>query len=295
MGRFRRWGSVGTFLATLAGAAVTGPAAFAEQAHDWQLGMQPAATPIRVHIDWLYNEVTIIIVVITAIVLFLLVFCIFRFNARRNPVPSRRTHNSLLELTWTAVPVLILIAIAIPSFKLMYFEARVPPHPFLTLKVTGHQWYWSYDYSKKDVSFDSNILSAAVDKKDHLPRLLGVNNPLVLPVGKVIRVLVTSTDVIHDWFVPSFGVQEYAVPGRENEAWIKVLRPGTYFGECNQICGVNHSFMPIEVRAVAPADFTKWLAKAKKEFASNDASPPAIGPAIPAVKSHFRLADRTVR
>jgi cytochrome c oxidase subunit II len=293
MGRFGKWGSVG---ASIAAVIAMAPAAFAEQPYDWQMGMQPAATPVRQHIDALNDELLIIITLIVLFVLGLLLYVMIRFNARRNPVPSRTTHNALLELAWTAVPVLILLVIAIPSFKLIYYDGVVPKDPYLTLKVTGHQWYWTYDYpGRGNLTFDSNILSAAADKKDHLPRLLGVDNPVVLPVGKVIRVMVTSTDVIHSWFIPSFGIQEYAVPGRDNEAWIKVLRPGTYFGECNQICGINHPFMPIEVKAVSVTDFDKWVAAAKKKFASNASPPPANSPTVSAGPTHLRLADRAAR
>jgi cytochrome c oxidase subunit II len=244
--------------------------AWAEQPHDWQLGMQPAATPVRDHIDALHNELLVIITLITLFVLGLLLYVMIRFNAKRNPVPSRTTHNTLLELLWTMVPVLILVMIAVPSFKLLYFLGDTP-HAQMTVKITAHQWYWSYDYPDQgDFSFDSNILSAAQDKKDGDPRLLGVDNPMVVPVGAVVRVLVTSTDVIHSWFVPSVGVQEYAVPGRTNEAWFKIERPGVYYGQCNQICGINHPFMPIEVHAVSADDFAKWAADAKKKYSSND-------------------------
>jgi cytochrome c oxidase subunit II len=244
--------------------------AWAEQPYDWQLGMQPAATPVRDHIDALHNELLVIITLITLFVLGLLLYVMIRFNAKRNPVPSRTTHNTLLELLWTMVPVLILVMIAVPSFKLLYFLGDTP-HAQMTVKITAHQWYWSYDYPDQgDFSFDSNILSAAQDKKDGDPRLLGVDNPMVVPVGAVVRVLVTSTDVIHSWFVPSVGVQEYAVPGRTNEAWFKIERPGVYYGQCNQICGINHPFMPIEVHAVSADDFAKWAADAKKKYSSND-------------------------
>jgi len=244
--------------------------AWAEQPYDWQLGMQPAATPVRDHIDALHNELLVIITLITLFVLALLLYVMIRFNAKRNPTPSRTTHNTLLEIMWTMVPVLILVMIAVPSFKLLYFLGDTP-HAQMTVKITGHQWYWSYDYPDQgDFSFDSNILSAAQDKKDGDPRLLGADNPMVVPVGAVVRVLVTSTDVIHSWFVPSVGVQEYAVPGRTNEAWFKIERPGVYYGQCNQICGINHPFMPIEVHAVSADDFAKWAADAKKKYSSND-------------------------
>ncbi|MGH7000474.1 MAG: cytochrome c oxidase subunit II [Stellaceae bacterium] len=244
--------------------------AWAEQPYDWQLGLQPAATPVRDHVDTLNNELTVIIVLITLFVVGLLFYVMIRFNAKRHPVPSRTTHNTVLELLWTLLPVLILVIIAVPSFKLLYFMGDTP-HAQMTVKITGHQWYWSYDYPDQgDFSFDSNILSDAQDKQAGDPRLLGVDNVMVVPVGQVVRVLITSTDVIHSWFVPSFGVQEYAMPGRTNEAWFKVERPGVYYGQCNQICGINHPFMPIEIHAVSADDFTKWAADAKKKYANDD-------------------------
>jgi cytochrome c oxidase subunit II len=246
------------------------PAALAEQPVDWQLGMQAAATPVREHVDALNNELLVIITCITLFVMGLLLYVIVRFNAKRHPVPSRVTHNTVLEVLWTTVPVLILVAIAIPSFKLLYYMDK-NAHPQMTLKVTAHQWYWTYEYpDQSDFSFDSNMLSAADDTRRGEPRLLGVNNPVVIPVNTVVRVLVTSTDVIHSWFLPAAGVQEYAVIGRENEAWMKFDRLGTFYGQCNQICGINHPFMPIEVHVVSKDDFAKWAAEAKKEFSQSD-------------------------
>ncbi|HEY7991531.1 MAG TPA: cytochrome c oxidase subunit II [Stellaceae bacterium] len=275
-----KFGTIGAALATLAAL----PAVAADELpQDWQIGMQQAATPVREHIDSLHGELIVIITLITLFVLALLAYVIIRFNARRNPVPSTRTHNSVLELIWTAVPVLILLAIAIPSFKLMYYMDRTPK-PDMTLKVTGHQWYWSYEYPDQKLNFDSNILSDDKAKAAGKPRLLAVDNPVVVPVGETIRVLVTSTDVIHSWFMPAFGVQEYAVIGRTNFAWMKIDRPGTYYGECNQICGNNHPFMPIEVHAVSKEEFAKWLADAKKKFAHNDDAATAV-----------RYADRTAQ
>ncbi|MGH6980241.1 MAG: cytochrome c oxidase subunit II [Stellaceae bacterium] len=281
MGRMVKLGTIGAALACLAAL----PARAADELpQDWQIGMQQAATPVRERIDALHGELIVIITLISLFVLGLLAYTIVRFNARRNPVPSTRTHNSVLELVWTGVPVLILLAIAIPSFKLMYYMDRTPT-PDMTLKVTGHQWYWSYEYPDQGkLSFDSNILPDDKAKAAGKPRLLAVDNPVVVPVGAVIRVLVTSTDVIHSWFMPAFGVQEYAVIGRTNYAWMKIDRAGTYYGECNQICGNNHPFMPIEVRAVSKEDFAKWLADAKKKFAHNDDAAPAV-----------RLADRTAQ
>ncbi|MGO8920794.1 MAG: cytochrome c oxidase subunit II [Stellaceae bacterium] len=261
----RRLGAAPMALAAL---LLLAPAALAEQAVDWQLGMQQSASPVRDAIDSLHNELLVITTLITVFVLALLLYVIVRFNAKRNPTPSQTTHNTVLELLWTTVPILILVVIAIPSFKLLYFNDRTQ-HADLTLKVTGHQWYWSYEYpDNKDVSFDSTILDDK-DLKPGQPHLLEVDNPVVVPVGAKVRILVTGTDVIHSWFVPAVGVQEYAVIGRTNESWMELERPGTYYGQCNQICGLNHPFMPIEIKAVAKADFDKWVANPKMKFADN--------------------------
>ena len=243
--------------------------AWAEGPQPWQLGMQPPATPVKDRLNAFHNELLVIIFLISGFVMALLLYVIVRFNHRRNPVPSRTSHNTVIEMLWTIIPVLILVMIAIPSFKLMYYMDRVP-NPDMTIKVTGHQWYWSYEYpDQKGLAFDSNIIQQA-DLKPGQLRLLDVNNPLVVPIHTNIRVLVTSTDVIHSWFIPSFGVQEYAVIGRVNESWFNVEREGAYYGECNQICGMNHSQMPISVHAVSPDDFKTWVdeLKAKNSSAS---------------------------
>lgn len=246
-----------------------------EQPYDWQIGMVPGATPVRDRIDSFHNELMVIITLITIFVLGLLVYVMVRFNAKRHPVPSTTTHNTLLEVVWTAVPVLILVSIAIPSFKLLYYENRTQ-HADMTLKVTGHQWYWSYEYPDNgDFAFDSNVLSEADDAKQGKPRLLGVDNPVVVPVGATVRVLITGTDVIHSWYLPAAGVQEYAVVGHVNESWFQFEHTGTFFGQCNQICGINHPFMPIEVDVVSQDDFNKWAAQAKQKFAK--AGTPASG------------------
>ncbi len=250
----------------LAGMAALGTAAWAAQPRDWELGMQPSATPVHDRITAFHNELLVIITLITIFVVVLLIYVMVRFHHTRNPLPTRTTHNTVIEMLWTVVPVLILVIIAIPSFKLMYFMDRVPDAA-MTINVTGHQWYWSYAYPAQKISFDSNIV-ADKDLKPGQPRLLTVDNPLVVPANTNVRVLVTSTDVIHSWFVPSFGVQEYAVIGRTNESWFNVEHPGTYYGECNQICGINHSHMPIEIVALAKPDFEKWLGDAKKKFAA---------------------------
>jgi cytochrome c oxidase subunit II len=248
--------------------ALAAAPAMAEQPYDWEIGLQPAASPAREAMDSLNNELLIIITLITIFVMGLLLYVIIRFRASRHPTPSQTTHNTVLELMWTTIPIIILVIIAIPSFKLLYYVASTP-HADMTLKVTGHQWYWSYEYpDNKDVSFDSAIVDQK-DLKPGEPRLLTVDNPVIVPVGEKIRVLVTGTDVIHSWFVPSIGVQEYAIIGRVNEAWMEVLRPGTYYGQCNQICGINHPFMPIEIKAVSKENFQKWVANPKMQFSEN--------------------------
>ncbi|HZL60459.1 MAG TPA: cytochrome c oxidase subunit II [Stellaceae bacterium] len=245
--------------------------AFAEDARDWQLGMQAAATPVREHIDALNDELLVIITVITLFVMGLLLYVIVRFNAKRHPVPSKTTHNTILEVLWTVVPVLILVIIAIPSFKLLYFMDK-NPHPQMTLKVTGHQWYWSYEYPDQgDIGFDSNILPDDQAAKNGQPRLLAVDNPVVVPLGTVVRLLITGTDVIHSWYVPAAGVQEYAVVGRINESWMQFDRLGTFYGQCNQICGLNHPFMPIQINVVSQNDFNKWVDDKKKSAAREGA------------------------
>jgi cytochrome c oxidase subunit II len=254
----------------LVGMVALGTVGWAAEPHPWQLGMQPPATPVKERIHAFHNELLIIISLITLFVLGLLAYVMVRFRAVRHPVPTRTSHNPVIEILWTVVPVLILVIIAIPSFKLMYYMDRIP-NADMTIKVTGHQWYWSYEYADQG---GLTVTSNLVQEKDLKPgqkRLLDVDNPLIVPVETNIRVLVTGDPegVIHSWFVPSFGVQEYAVPGRFNESWMRVLHEGTYYGECNQICGVNHAFMPIEVKAVSKDDFQKWVGEAKKSAAAN--------------------------
>ena len=246
-----------------------GGTAFADQPRPWELGMQDAATPVTERIHAFHNELLVLIFAISLFVVGLLIYVMVRFNARAHPVPSRTSHNALIEVLWTVIPVLILVTIAVPSFKLMYYMDRVPDAK-MTVKVTGHQWYWEYNYPDQgNLDFNSNLI-ADKDLKPGQPRLLEVDNPLVIPVDTTVRVQVAGSDVIHSWYVPSFGVQEYAVIGRLNEAWMHVNHTGTYYGECNQICGVNHAFMPIKVVVLSQADFDKWLAEAKTKFAATD-------------------------
>jgi cytochrome c oxidase subunit 2 len=257
------------------GVVALAAAGWASEPHPWQLGMQPPATPVKERIHAFHNELLVIITLITIFVLGLLAYVMVRFRASRNPLPTRTSHNPVIEILWTVVPVLILVIIAIPSFKLMYYMDRAPDAE-MTIKVTGHQWYWTYEYPDQKISFDSNLIPDK-DLKPGQKRLLDVDNALVVPIQTTVRVLVTGTDVIHSWFVPSFGVQEYAVIGRNNESWFNVEREGTFYGECNQICGPNHAFMPIKVVAMSKPDFQKWLGEAKTKFAAAPA--PAEVPA----------------
>lgn len=286
MGLVRRFGTtgwggkLGAALASLGMAIALAPAALASEPLPWEMGMQPAATPVRDRIDDLHNELLIIITLITLFVLGLLLYVITRFNAKRHPVPSKTSHNALIEVVWTVVPVLILVIIAIPSFKLLYYMDRTQQAD-MTVKATGHQWYWTYEYPDQgNLSFDSYMIPEEDAAKTGKKRLLDVDNRIVVPVGATVRILITSTDVIHSWFVPSLGVQEYAVPGRVNESWMRIERPGVYYGQCNQICGVNHPFMPIAVQALPKADFDKWLGEAKKKYARDgggrDGDPAAL-------------------
>ena len=259
----------------LAGCAALPVLAGAAEPTPWQLGMQPPATPVQDRIVAFHDWLLVITFLITVFVLGLLLYVMVRFHHTRHPVPTRTSHNAVIEILWTVVPVLILVGIAIPSFKLMYYMDRVP-NADMTIKVTAHQWYWSYEYpDQAGLTFDSNLIPEN-DLKPGQKRLLDVDNPLVVPIDTSVRVLVTGTDVIHSWFVPSFGVQEYAIVGRLNESWFRVEHEGTYYGECNQICGVNHAFMPIKVVALAKPEYEKWLGEAKKKFAA--AAPPARAP-----------------
>jgi cytochrome c oxidase subunit II len=258
------------YAVAFAGTVMGAPIGRAAEPQPWEIAMQPAATPVRHELSALHDHILMpIITVITLFVLALLGIAIFRFNHRRHPVPTRTSHNTVIEMLWTVVPVLILVIIAIPSFKLMYYMDRVP-NPEMTIKVTGHQWYWSYEYPDQGgLAFDSNIIPEN-ELKPGQKRLLDVDNPLVVPADTIIRVQITGTDVIHSWFIPSFGVQEYAIVGRLNESWMKIEHVGTYYGQCNQICGVNHAFMPIKIEAVSKDAFQKWLVDAKTKFARRD-------------------------
>jgi cytochrome c oxidase subunit 2 len=254
--------------AVLASLAVV-PAAMAQTPRPWEMGLQAPHSPVETNIHSLHTLVTWLMVVVVILVAGLLAYVIWKFDAKRHPVATRTSHNTILEVAWTVLPVLILVVIAIPSFRLVYFEDRTRDAD-LTIKVTGHQWFWEYTYPDSgNIDFNSSMIADADLKPGDL-RHLAVDNPLVVPAGKNIRVLTTGADVIHSFFIPSLGVQRYAIPGRTIETWFKADQPGDYFGECNQICGTNHSVMPIHVKAVTDDEYKAWLVQAKTKFASDD-------------------------
>jgi cytochrome c oxidase subunit 2 len=255
-------------LAVAGVASIISGSAFAElgQPAPWEFRLQGSASPVMDNITWFHNFLLVLITLITLFVLALLIIVVVRFNARANPVPSRTTHNTLIEVAWTLIPVLILVGIAVPSFRLL-FEQLDLPKADLTVKATGKQWYWSYAYPDNGkFEFDSLL---AQDKQ---PRLLGVDNELVVPVNKVIRVQTTGADVIHSFAVPAFGIKIDAIPGRLNETWFKATKTGMFYGQCSELCGKDHAFMPIAVKVVSDQEFAAWVETAKKKFAANPAN-----------------------
>ena len=252
---------------TVAGIALAaGGAAFGQQPKPWEMTLQEAATPVMEDIISFHNLLLVLITLITLFVLALLVIVAVKFNAKANPVPSRTTHNTLIEVAWTLIPVLILVAIAVPSFRLLFKQLDLPKAD-LTVKATGKQWYWSYSYPDNG-KFEFDSLMA----QDKQPRLLGVDNEMVVPVNKVIRVQTTGADVIHAFAVPSFGIKIDSIPGRLNETWFKATKVGMYYGQCSELCGKDHAFMPIAVRVVTDQEFASWVEAAKKKFATNPAN-----------------------
>ena len=249
--------------------------ALAQAPRPWEMDMQPAFSPMKQSIIDLHNLVLVkLITIITLFVGALLVWVCIRYNETRNPIPSQTSHHTGLEIAWTVIPVVILVIMAIPSFRLIYYLDRTP-NPDMTIKVTGHQWCWEYTYPDSgNVDVESRIIDDA-DLKPGQLRLLDVDNQLVIPVGKQIRVLTNSADVIHSFFIPSLGAQRYAIPGRTIELWIMADKPGVYYGECNQICGQDHSKMPIAVHAVTAAEFNAWIEQAKKSASAGQGVPPA--------------------
>ena len=226
----------------------------------WQIDMQAAATPVMADIREFNILISIIIVLITGFVVALLAYAAYRFDESRNPVPSRTSHNTVIEIAWTVVPILLLVLIAVPSFKLLYKQDVIPPAD-MTIKAIGHQWYWTYEYPDHgDIEFDS-IMVPEDELQPGQPRLLATDTDIVLPIDTTIRILVTADDVLHAWTVPAFGAKIDAVPGRINEIWINIQREGMFYGQCSELCGIQHGYMPIAVRAVSKGDFDIWVAE----------------------------------
>jgi cytochrome c oxidase subunit 2 len=292
-----RESSVKRTMIAAAAVSVSGLAAFAQEAvrpgqpHNWHIDLQEALSPVEANIHWFSNYVLAFIIPITILVAVLLAWVAYRYREARNPVPSRTSHNTTIEVIWTVAPVLVLLCLAIPSFQLLTEQYNPPSPPELTIKATGFQWYWGYEYQSGDVdaatvaanatpagaepvSFESYMVQeadrAGSGKEDmgEYPRLLAVDNEMVVPVDTVIRILATSADVIHSFAIPSMGVKVDAVPGRNNEYWFEASREGLFYGQCSELCGVNHPFMPIGVRVVSKEQFATWLAAAAGDVAA---------------------------
>ena len=262
-------------IALVAALAGSSAAAVAAAPEPWQLGLQPAATPVAAQLHELHNWLLVIITVITLFVMLLLLYVIFRFRESRNPTPSKTTHNTLVEVLWTVIPIIILVGIAIPSFRLLYFADRTEEAE-MTVKIIGHQWYWSYEYPDNgEFTFDA-LMIPDEEIQDGQLRQLETDTEVVLPVDTNVRLLMTADDVIHSWTIPAFAVKLDAVPGRVNETWTRILRAGVYYGQCSELCGVGHGYMPIKVRAVSKEEFTAWVAKAQEEYARVDGSEPPV-------------------
>jgi cytochrome c oxidase subunit 2 len=279
--KFKRLAALSGAISSLLLASLAAVAAEAGRPTNWQLGFQDSVTPVMDNIVWFHEYLLYLITAIAGFVLVLLLIVIVRFNARANPLPSRTTHNTLIEVTWTMVPVLILVAIAIPSFRLLFFQLNTPAAD-MTVKATGKQWYWTYSYPDNgNFEFDSLLVRDAANLKPDQPRLLGVDNELVVPVDKTVRVLTTGAEVIHAFAVPSFGIKIDAIPGRVNETWFKANREGIYYGQCSELCGRDHAYMPIAVRVVSEQAFNTWVNEAKQKFARDDAAPTSVAAVDP--------------
>ncbi len=241
----------------------------ANQPKDWQLGFQNAASDSMRDIVSFHNNLLLpIIIAISVFVLFLMLYACIRFRASANPNPSKRTHNVTVEILWTLIPCLILIVMAVPSFKILYKQDTIPKAD-LTIKAVGYQWYWGYEYPDENIIFDSYMIEEK-DLRADQPRLLAVDNEVVVPVNKVVKVLITANDVLHAWALPAFGVKRDAVPGRINETWFKAEKEGTYYGQCSELCGIKHAFMPITVKVVSEEDYQEWLSEARVKFAKEE-------------------------
>ena len=243
----------------------------ASEPKPWQMDLQPPSGIIAETATDLHNFLLVVITLISLFVLALLVYVGWRYRENANRIPSKTSHNTIIEVLWTVIPVLILVVIAVPSFKLLYLQETDKKYD-MVIKVTGAQWYWNYEYPDEKISFDSYMIDEE-EIKDGQKRLLDVDNPLVVPEGTRIKFLITGNDVMHSFFVPSLAVQVYSIAGRINEVWTEIpIGPKKYYGQCNQICGVNHAYMPIVLKSVSMEDYKKWLAQAKVKFASVDNS-----------------------
>ena len=255
-----------TFLLILASTSVQ-----ASQPKEWQLGFQPAVTSVMKDITWMHNYILLpVIIAISVFVLFLMIYLVVKFRESKNPTPSKATHNVMLEVLWTVIPCLILVVIAVPSFKLLYKEETIPKAD-VTLKAIGYQWYWGYEYPDEKIAFES-VMIEDKDLKPGQPRLLATDTKIVVPVNKVVKVLITSADVNHAWAMPAFGVKRDAVKGRINQTWFKADKEGIYYGQCSELCGIKHAFMPIEVHVVSEDKYASWLVEAKKKYAMEEDS-----------------------
>ena len=236
---------------------------------DWQLDFQKSASKTMDDIVWFHDYMLLpVITAITVFVLFLIAYACIRFRASRNPEASTTSHNTVIEVIWTLVPCLILIVLAVPSFKVLYSQDEIPKAD-VTIKAIGYQWYWGYEYPDENIIFDSYMIEEK-DLKEGQPRLLAVDNEVYVPVNKVVKVMITANDVLHAWALPSFGVKRDAVPGRINETWFRADRTGTFYGQCSELCGIKHAFMPITVNVVTEEKYNEWLEKAKVEFAKEE-------------------------
>jgi cytochrome c oxidase subunit 2 len=254
------------FLLTIS-ATIYSTSVLANQPKQWQLGFQDSASQSMTEIVSFHNNILLpIIIAISVFVLFLMIYTCIRFRASKNPNPSKTTHNVAVEVLWTLIPCLILIVMAVPSFKILYKQDTIPKVD-VTIKAVGYQWYWGYEYPDENIIFESYMIKEE-DLKENQPRLLTVDNEVVVPVNKVVKVLITANDVLHAWALPSFGVKRDAVPGRINETWFKAEKVGTYYGQCSELCGIQHAFMPITVRVVTDEEYAIWLAEAKMKFAN---------------------------
>lgn len=258
-------------------AEVTAPAAPFENvtakmdAQPWQLDMRPAASPVMERVSVFHDYMLVLITVVSLFVLGLMIYVCWRFSEKNNPNPSKTTHNTMIEVVWTLLPVIILVAVAIPSLRLLYYmdKSEIEGQADLTIKIVGYQWYWNYEYPDSGIKFDSYMVQEE-DLKPGQLRLLTVDNALYVPVGKKVRVQMTGGDVIHSWAMPNFGLKMDAVPGHLNETWFQADQEGTYYGQCSELCGVNHGFMPITVHVVSQEEFDTWIEQAKEKFAAND-------------------------